>query len=174
MASQTLKGLRRLLAAQKCIDFYAALRSVLLPKEPTDDFSGVDFYAPLGGGSACFYYRKPGAARYEQRYVQPYHLGCVENLWYLFAFDMDRGELRTFALPRIRDVRVSKTRFKRPIDFSIGRFLEQSFGVTPSQQKPSTRFALHSTHSPLRWYKNGNGIHPKRLRSCETAALSFV
>src|SRR6476619_7334612 len=76
-----------------------------------------------------FDYKKPDAARYEQRYVQPYHLGCVENLWYLFAFDLDRGGLRTFAVPRIRDVRLSKTRFRRPIDFSIGRFLEQSFGV---------------------------------------------
>src|SRR6478736_3869225 len=43
-----------------------------------------------------FDYKKPDAARYEQRYVQPYHLGCVENLWYLFAFDVDRQQLRTF------------------------------------------------------------------------------
>lgn len=76
-----------------------------------------------------FEYKKPDVTRYEDRRVQPYHLGCVENLWYLFAFDLDRGQLRTFALPRIRKVRVSKTRFRRPIDFSIGRFLEQSFGV---------------------------------------------
>ena len=76
-----------------------------------------------------FDYKKAGAVRYEQRYVQPYHLGCIENLWYLFALDLDRGQLRTFALPRMRDVRVSKTRFRRPIDFSIGRFLDQSFGV---------------------------------------------
>src|SRR5438105_13553794 len=64
-----------------------------------------------------FDYKKPGANRYEQRYVRPYHLGCVENLWYLFAFDIDRRELRTFALPRIRNVRASKTRFRRPADF---------------------------------------------------------
>ena len=76
-----------------------------------------------------FDYKKAGAVRYEQRYVQPYHLGCIENLWYLFALDLDRGQLRTFALPRMRDVRVSKSRFRRPIDFSIGRFLDQSFGV---------------------------------------------
>src|SRR5437588_11589071 len=76
-----------------------------------------------------FDYKKPGANRYEQRYVQPYHLGCVENLWYLFAFDLDRGQLRTFALPRIRNVRVTKTKFGRPIDFSIGKFLGESFGV---------------------------------------------
>src|SRR5438046_8398816 len=28
-----------------------------------------------------FEYKKPGAIRYEQRYVQQYHFGCIENLW---------------------------------------------------------------------------------------------
>ena len=71
-----------------------------------------------------FDYKKPDAARYEQRYVQPYHLGCVENLWYLFAFDVDRQQLRTFALPRIRNVRVSKTQVPAPsrfLDWQIPR-----------------------------------------------------
>ena len=97
-----------------------------------------------------FEYKKPDAARYEQRYVQPYHLGCVENLWYLFAFDLDRGDLRTFALPRIRNVRVSKTKFKRPIDFSIGRFLEQSFGVftKPTKTKQLIRIMFDSFAAP--------------------------
>jgi predicted DNA-binding transcriptional regulator YafY len=78
-------------------------------------------------------------------------LGCVENLWYLFAFDLDRRELRTFALPRIRNVRVSKTKFRRPIDFSIGRYLEQSFGVyaRPTKIKQTIRIAFDSFAAPL-------------------------
>jgi predicted DNA-binding transcriptional regulator YafY len=97
-----------------------------------------------------FDYKKPEAARYEERYVQPYHLGCVENLWYLFAFDLDRRELRTFALPRIRDVRVSKTRFRRPVEFSIGRFLEQSFGVfaKPTKTKHAIRISFDAFAAP--------------------------
>src|SRR6478672_2642573 len=97
-----------------------------------------------------FDYKKPDAARYEQRYVQPYHLGCVENLWYLFAFDLDRGGLRTFALPRIRDVRLSKTRFRRPGEFSIGRYLEQSFGVfaKPTKTKHTIRIVFDSFAAP--------------------------
>jgi Predicted transcriptional regulator len=101
-------------------------------------------------------------------------LGCVENLWYLFAFDLDRGELRTFALPRIRNVRVSKTKFRRPMDFSIGRYLEQSFGVfaRPTKTKHTIRIAFDSFAAPL--VQNGNGIRPKRSSSCETAALSCL
>jgi predicted DNA-binding transcriptional regulator YafY len=76
-----------------------------------------------------FAYKKLGSKGYEERHAQPYHLGAVENLWYLFAFDLMRNQLRTFALPRIRNVRISGIKFRRPSEFSIGKFLEQSFGV---------------------------------------------
>src|SRR5205823_11569124 len=60
------------------------------------------------------------------------------------------GQLRTFALPRIRDVRVSKTRFKRPLEFSIGRFLEQSFGVfaKPTKIKYPVRIVFDAFAAP--------------------------
>src|SRR5437764_8076649 len=97
-----------------------------------------------------FEYKKPDAGRYEQRYVQPYHLGCVENLWYLFAFDLDRQQLRTFALPRIRNLRLSKTKFRRPADFSIGRFLGESFGVfsKPTKTKHLIRVRFDAFAAP--------------------------
>src|SRR5436189_919243 len=97
-----------------------------------------------------FDYKKPEGARYEQRYVQPYHLGCVENLWYLFAFDLNRQQLRTFALPRIRNVRVSKTRFRRSVDFSIGKFLGESFGVfaKPTKTKYDVRVRFDTFAAP--------------------------
>lgn len=76
-----------------------------------------------------FRYRKLRSSGLEKRRVRPYHLGCVENQWYLFAFDLDRQQLRTFALPRIRDPRKTGVRFKRPVDFSISKFLDSSFGV---------------------------------------------
>ncbi len=96
-------------------------------------------------------YKKLGSRGWEERMVQPYHLGCVENLWYLFAFDLARNQLRTFALPRIRNVRVSKTRFKRPIDFSVGKLLEQSFGVyaRPTKEKLKIKIQLDAFAAQL-------------------------
>ena len=76
-----------------------------------------------------FEYKKLESPRYELRKVQPYHLGCIENQWYLFAHDIARGQLRTFALPRMRKVKTSGIRFKRPADFSITNYLSSSFGV---------------------------------------------
>jgi proteasome accessory factor B len=76
-----------------------------------------------------FEYKKLGGARHESRRVQPYHLGCVENQWYLFAFDLERKQLRTFALPRMKKIRATRTVFRRPADFSISSHLSESFGV---------------------------------------------
>jgi predicted DNA-binding transcriptional regulator YafY len=76
-----------------------------------------------------FDYKKLGSKMVERRRVQPYHLGLVDNLWYLFGFDIHRDQLRTFALPRMRRVRLTPTKFDRPSGFSVAHQLAFSFGV---------------------------------------------
>ena len=76
-----------------------------------------------------FDYRKPGETNPARRRVQPYHLAHRENLWYLVGFDMERGALRTFALPRITNPVVLKTSFVRPSDFSPEKFFANALGV---------------------------------------------
>jgi predicted DNA-binding transcriptional regulator YafY len=76
-----------------------------------------------------FEYKKPKSAGYEPRRVHPYHLGCISDQWYLFGFDLARGQIRTFVLQRMRGVRRTTTRFHRPADFSINKHLSESFGV---------------------------------------------
>ena len=76
-----------------------------------------------------FDYRKPGEAQAARRHVQPYHLANRENLWYLVAFDIERGALRTFALPRISNPTVLSTKFVRPADFSPEKFFANALGV---------------------------------------------
>ena len=86
-------------------------------------------HAVLNSAEVEFRYRKLRSSTAETRRVRPYHLGCVDNQWYLFGFDLDRQQLRTFALPRVRDPRRTGVRFRRPANFSIGKFLDSSFGV---------------------------------------------
>jgi proteasome accessory factor B len=86
-------------------------------------------HAVLDSHELAFEYKKLRGAQHETRRVQPYHLACIENQWYLFAFDLARQQLRTFALPRMRKVRDTGARFRRPADFSIARLLSASFGV---------------------------------------------
>jgi proteasome accessory factor B len=86
-----------------------------------------------------FEYRKLTSAGYELRRVRPYHLGCLENQWYLFAEDLERRQLRTFALPRMRKVRLTTKGFRRPADFSIAQVLSGSFGVHSAGKKQRIR-----------------------------------
>jgi predicted DNA-binding transcriptional regulator YafY len=85
--------------------------------------------AVLGQQEISFHYRKLGVDAAELRRVRPLHLGEVEGGWYLIAHDLDRGALRTFALPRITRTTVSKTRFERPEGFDGEAYLRRSFGV---------------------------------------------
>ena len=86
-----------------------------------------------------FEYRKLNSSGYELRRVRPYHLGCLENQWYLFAGDLQRRQLRTFALPRMRKVRLTSKGFRRPADFSIAEVLKGSFGVHSAGEKRRIR-----------------------------------
>lgn len=76
-----------------------------------------------------FDYRKPGEKARSHRRVWPYHLAHRENLWYLIALDIDRAALRTFALPRIAGVVVTKKKFIKPGDFTPEEFFADALGV---------------------------------------------
>ena len=76
-----------------------------------------------------FHYRKLGADHAESRRVQPLHLGEVDGGWYLIAHDLERGALRTFALPRISRFKVTTKKFERPLNFVGHDHLKQSFGI---------------------------------------------
>ncbi len=95
--------------------------------------------AVLRSVELTFEYRKLESSRYEVRQVRPFHIASLENQWYLFADDLARRQLRTFALPRMRNARATTTRFRRPADFSIGKVLRGSFGVFSGGKKHRVR-----------------------------------
>jgi proteasome accessory factor B len=97
--------------------------------------------AVLRSQEITFEYSKLGSSGYETRRVQPYHLGCIDQQWYLFAHDLAREQLRTFALPRMRKVASTRIRFRRPADFSITDHLSDSFGVFSGKAKH--RVSIH-------------------------------
>lgn len=84
-------------------------------------------------------YRKLESKSYEPRRVRPFHIACLENQWYLFAEDLERKGLRTFALPRMRSVQSTTKHFRRPADFSITKVLSGSFGVFSGGKRERVR-----------------------------------
>lgn len=76
-----------------------------------------------------FEYRKIDSDQWEARKLRPFHLSDFDGGWYVIGHDPDRSARRTFALQRMRAVRVLKTRFLRPNDFNLTEHLGGSFGV---------------------------------------------
>jgi len=74
-------------------------------------------------------YRKPGKRKAEQRIVDPYHLANINSEWFLFAYDHDRDDIRTFVPARIQSVQATGTKFTAPKRFSLEQRLRDSFGV---------------------------------------------
>jgi len=95
--------------------------------------------AVLKSHEITFEYRKLGSRGYAARRVQPYHLGCIDQQWYLFAHDLARKQLRTFVLSRMRKVQNARTRFHRPADFSISKHLGDSLGVFTAKGRVKVR-----------------------------------
>lgn len=76
-----------------------------------------------------FPYRKPGEKNARERHVHPYHLTCNDNRWYLIGHDVDRNEIRTFALARINGNAALGEAFQKPKEFSVAKYLRGSFTV---------------------------------------------
>lgn len=94
-----------------------------------------------------FAYHKIGGEQAEARRVQPLHLACIDNQWYLFASDLDRaGGIRTFALTRMSGLKPTGRRFERPAHFSLDEHLADSFGVfsSPAAERVRLRFDAFS------------------------------
>jgi predicted DNA-binding transcriptional regulator YafY len=64
----------------------------------------------------------------ERRTIEPVHLACVDNGWYLFAYNPAREKIRRFLLTRTNAVRVTGRPFK-PRAFDIDQAMAPSFGI---------------------------------------------
>jgi len=76
-----------------------------------------------------FEYKKLNSLVFETRRVEPYHLACILNQWYCFAFDLKRRSFRAFVLGRLRNPIVTTEEITDPKPFSIDAYLKSSFGV---------------------------------------------
>lgn len=86
-----------------------------------------------------FRYRKMDSDKSEQRRIRPYHLGEVDQCWYLIGYDCERKALRTFAFPRIRGAKTLKQTFVVPSEFDGSAYLGTSFGIWTDSENPHAK-----------------------------------
>jgi len=76
-----------------------------------------------------FNYRNLGTKHWLARRVHPYHLACIDSHWYLFAHDVNRGAVRTFALTRVAKPTLTGEKFVKAAKFDADEYLKGSFSV---------------------------------------------
>jgi len=85
--------------------------------------------AVLQRREVTFDYRSLNGRMSKGRRVRPYHVGRLNQGWYVVGHDVGNGELRTFAFPRLSGLVLTNTKFERPADFNIHDLLSTGFGV---------------------------------------------
>jgi predicted DNA-binding transcriptional regulator YafY len=71
-----------------------------------------------------------------KRRVAPYTLWFYNETFYLIGYCHLRGEVRIFAVDRIRDIHLCEEGFDLPSDFDAEAFMQQSFGIFQGKPMP--------------------------------------
>ena len=105
-----------------------------------------------------FDYLSLRAQKAERRRVEPYHLACISNQWYLLANDLARADMRTFALSRIAGAKNCRISFQRPADFSASQMLSGSFAAFEAGKTERVRVRFDAFAARLvaerQWHKS--------------------
>ena len=96
------------------------------PAEADSEIYAVVTSALCNKTSITFDYKASGARKTQNRYVQPYHLACVDSRWCLIAYDINRKAMRTFVLMRMSRVQLTNQTFEVPNDFKAEQYLKGS------------------------------------------------
>jgi len=109
----------------------------------------------------------------DSRRVHPYQLIFDRSNWYLYAFDVDRKDLRLFSLARINDVALKTETFAVKKDFDY-RSMEgiSYFGIYMGSQ--TNKFVIEIT-GDTRWIKERQWAEDQQIQKTKTGIkLSFT
>jgi predicted DNA-binding transcriptional regulator YafY len=107
------------------------------PEECTDRRLRLVSRAVAQRRELCFRYRNWGDKRVIPRRLQPWHLTCSDNRWYLIGYEPAHNWVRTFALCRLKHPRLTKRRFPQPKKrFNAGEYFKHCLGVMRGKGQP--------------------------------------
>lgn len=125
-----------------------------------------------------FSYKNLAADRAQSRRVNPYHLACSDNRWYMIGYDTARKGMRTFALPRMKKVELLPEKFKAPEDFQIDEYLKGSFGIFKSDDDFEVVLEFDKWSSNLvcerKWHPSQEVVKFKSGRARMTLRLNNI
>jgi predicted DNA-binding transcriptional regulator YafY len=81
------------------------------------------------------------------RTAEPYALKEHKNRWYVIARDLKDCNIKTFALDRLSDLDITKTRYNTPLEFNVDDYFKHSFGIIrPETETPEDVLLAFEPH----------------------------
>ena len=66
---------------------------------------------------------------YEERLFDPYHIICQKGSWYLLGYSHHAQAIRLYAMPRIKNCKVTEKKFSIPKDFKLEDHIDVQIGA---------------------------------------------
>lgn len=126
--------------------------------ELDDLFQAVSDLRPLG-----LRYRSAGKDQEERITIHPYAMVLHRDSIYAVGLHVEKADVRTFVLDRMRDTQASATeRFELPDDFNIDDYFQGQFGIwkTDKKHKVVIDFDAHAAE-----YVRMRKVHPSQKLS---------
>ena len=74
-------------------------------------------------------YKTAQNKEYEVRRFDPYHMICQKGSWYVLGYSYHAEAIRLYAMPRIRNCKITKDKFKIPKDFKLSDHIDVQMGA---------------------------------------------
>lgn len=102
----------------------------------TENFYGL-LHAIKNKVQVKFVYKKYWEDEISERTVEPYALKEFKNRWYLLANDTKDILVKSFALDRLSELEITKTKFQSSTDFNVVDHFQYCFGIiSPTSENP--------------------------------------
>jgi predicted DNA-binding transcriptional regulator YafY len=106
-------------------------------------------------------YSPAGTNEVKTRDVEPVHVACIADEWYLIAHCLERDEIRHFAMGRIKSASLQKTDFE-PKEFDPKKYFANRFGRFVGQDGKVYDVKLSFDAEAAMWVQERKW-HPKQL-----------
>ncbi|WP_433281324.1 helix-turn-helix transcriptional regulator [Micromonospora sp. CA-244673] len=120
----------------------------------------------------------PSGSEVRRRRVEPYRLVASDRRWYLLAYDLDRGDWRSFRVDRMTDVSARTWRFRPRAAPDAATHVQE--GVASRAYRHRARFLVHAPADTVRAQVPASAavVRPRDGERCEVVSgagsLDFV
>ncbi len=131
--------------------------------------SGQIFLTPvmqamLDGAVLSLQYKKYQSTETDHRTIHPYAVKEFEKRWYIVAFSVEAGQLRTYAMDRIVSLERTGDRFTLPKGFDVDELFEASYGIyLPEEGQTPVLVKIKATEREAA-YLMDLPLHPSQVR----------